>query len=601
MNTKATDLLQSIFGYDDFRPGQAQIIDHVTSGGNMLVIMPTGGGKSMCYQLPGLLRDGLAIIVSPLISLMRDQVAALRESGVAAVTINSGMPYEEVQMAWRDVDQGALKFLYLSPEKMLTENVLSRLSRLKIALIAVDEAHCVSQWGHDFRPEYQQLARVVEQFPDTPLIATTATADEATRDDILKTLFHGQAEVHIGGFDRPNIRLGVAAKKNAKQQALAFVKRFKGESGIVYCQSRRKAESFAEMLADEGFHALPYHAGLADEVRKRNEEIFLNEEAVVMSATVAFGMGIDKPNVRFILHTDIPGGVENYYQEIGRAGRDGLASEALLLYGLDGIRMKRMWIEESNAPEDQKRRDHLRFNALLAICETPTCRRQTLLSYFGETIEPCGNCDTCISPPEQRDGTLEGQKALSAIYRTDQMFGVGHIVDVLLGNGTDKVKQHGHDSLKTFGVGADLSKPEWTSILRQLVAANFLDVDVAGYGALRLNEKSRGLLRGEVKFSIHADIKGLSARKTKARKSTSGAPDLSPADEPLFEILRGLRMEEAKSRGVPPYVIFSDRALIEMASFKPQTEDAFLEINGVGPHKLKTYGDLFLTEILKHV
>ena len=594
MTAAPLDILKTTFGYDAFRPGQAEVIDTVLGGRNALVVMPTGGGKSLCYQVPALALGGLTVVVSPLIALMRDQVAALRANGVAAGTLNSATPPEEAAAINAALRDGRLRLLYLSPERLLMDGMVERLQALKPVLFAVDEAHCVSQWGHDFRQDYLRLAELKELFPETPRIALTATADDLTRKDILEKLFAGDAEVFISGFDRPNIRLGIAPKKAAKQQLKRFLEAHAGESGIVYCLSRKRCEETAADLVDEGYTALPYHAGMEKADRDRNQDRFLTEDGVIIVATIAFGMGIDKPDVRFVFHLNVPGNVEAWYQELGRAGRDGAPAEALMLYGMDDIRMRRTFIDESERDDAQKRFEHQRLNALLAICEAAGCRRQALLRYFGETAEPCGNCDRCLAPVETFDGTVEAQKAMSAILRTGQMFGGEHLIDVLTGTETDKVLQRGHDRLPTFGVGADWKRTEWRSFLRQLAAADLLRIDVGGFGALKLTPASRAVLKGEAEVRLHKEAESRAARGRKPAPAAS----IAPADAALLDRLRDLRRELAAAEGVPAYVIFHDRSLIDMAARKPANLDAFAQVHGVGEAKLAKYGETFLAAIL---
>jgi ATP-dependent DNA helicase RecQ len=582
LNTSPEDILRTTFGYDSFRQGQREVIDTVIDGRNALVIMPTGGGKSLCYQVPALALGGLTVVISPLIALMRDQVAALKANGVAAGTLNSSTAPEEAAAVTAALRDGSLRLLYLSPERLLMDGMIERLQELKPVLFAVDEAHCVSQWGHDFRQDYLRLAELKDLFPDTPRLALTATADDLTRRDILDELFDGDAVEFTSGFDRPNIRLGITPKKAAKQQLRRFLDAHAGESGIVYCLSRKRCT------------ALPYHAGMDKADRDRHQDRFLTEDGVIIVATIAFGMGIDKPDVRFVFHLNVPGNVESWYQELGRAGRDGAPAEALMVYGLDAIRMRRAVIDDSERTDEQKRFEHQRLNALLAICEAAGCRRQALLRYFGETTEPCGNCDRCLAPVETFDGTEEAQKAMSAILRTGQMFGAEHVIDVLTGTETDKVKKRGHDRLPTFGVGADWRRPEWRSFMRQLAAADLIRVDVGGFGALKLTEAARPVLKGAAEVRLHKEAEG---RTTTRKRASSVMPEATPADAALLDRLRDLRRDIAASEGVPAYVIFHDRSLIDMAARKPQSIDAFSEVHGVGEAKLAKYGETFMAAI----
>ena len=522
-----SEVLNDTFGFPEFRPGQEEVIDTIMGGGNVLAVMPTGSGKSLCYQVPAIALPGITVVVSPLVALMQDQVAALKLAGVAAETINSSRDRGTNIETWRSVSDGTTKLLYLSPERLMTEQMLSALSGLPLSLVVVDEAHCISQWGPAFRPEYADLTRLKELFPETPVAAFTATADEITREDIADKLFSGDARIFVAGFDRPNISLAVEMKRGWKQQLKSFLADHEGQSGIVYCLSRKKTEEAAQLMCDEGIRALPYHAGLDAGTRNRNQDIFLTEPGVVMAATIAFGMGIDKPDVRYVFHTDMPGSVEAYYQEIGRAGRDGAPAEACMLYGLDDMRMRRVFIEDEESTPERKRREHKRLDALIGYCEAPECRRRSLLAYFGETTEPCGNCDVCLNPVPLTDGTVEGQKALSAVVRTGQRFGAAHIIDVLRGNNTEKVLNARHDQLPTFGVGEDLKKEEWRSILRQLVAAGFLEIDIQGYGGMKMTEAGRGLLKGEKTFSYRTDVVHRKPAPKKSAKTRAEEAELT--------------------------------------------------------------------------
>ena len=596
-------ILKDIFGYDSFRPGQAEVVQSLLAGGHVLVVMPTGSGKSLCFQIPALMLEGLTIVVSPLVALMEDQVAALKLAGVAADTINSSRPRSTNIEAWRRAAAGQTRLLYLSPERLMTEPMLAALSGLAVKLIAIDEAHCLSRWGPSFRPEYEALTRLREIFPDVPIAALTATADNTTQDDIAAKLFGGDAQRFVSSFDRPNIRLQVEVRQNAKQQLLDVVKAHAGQSGIVYCLSRAKTEKMAAFLNDNGVHALPYHAGMDSTARAQNQRTFMLEPdaaergGVVMVATIAFGMGIDKPDVRFVCHTDMPGNVEAYYQEIGRAGRDGEPAAAYMFYGMDDLRMRRMFIEQENSAADHKRREHKRLDALIAYCEASACRRYALLDYFGEQRSDesgCGNCDICLNPPEMSDGTDAAQKILSASVRSGQMYGQAHLIDIVRGADTEKIRAAGHDALPTYGIGADLSKDEWRSILRQLVAAGFLRLDVAGHGGLSLTEKGQTLLAGEQTFSYRKDIfkPGRTSRK---RGAAVAAPeDMSSDQVTLLARLKDKRTEIARQRGVPAYIIFSDRSLQDMARRAPSDKTAFADIHGVGAAKLKDFADIFL-------
>lgn len=598
MMDRALHILHSVFGYEQFRGQQAAIINRLIEGGDALVLMPTGGGKSLCYQIPAMVRMGTGIVVSPLIALMQDQVSALLQAGVRAAYLNSTQSLDEVRQVERRFLAGELDLLYVAPERLLTPRFLDLLGRAQLALFAIDEAHCVSQWGHDFRPEYLQLSILHERFPQVPRIALTATADAPTRREILQRLGLEQAEVFVSGFDRPNIRYRVTEKRNAREQLLRFLEReHRGDAGIVYCMSRRKVEETAEWLRGHGWNALPYHAGLAADVRQRHQERFISEEGVVMVATIAFGMGIDKPNVRFVAHLDLPKSLEAYYQETGRAGRDGLPANAWLAYGLQDVITLRQMLEESGADEARKRVERYKLEAMLGYCEVTSCRRQALLGYFGDELrEPCGNCDTCLEPIETWDATEAAQKALSCVYRTGQRFGVNHLIDVLLGKDSERMRQLGHHRLSTFGIGRELDAGQWRSVFRQLVARNLLTVDVEGYGSLRLTEEARPVLRGETRLYLRRDHKP--ERKRAGRQQVSRF--VSSADERLWEALRRKRKELADEQGVPPYVIFHDATLMEMVEQRPGTLAQFARLSGVGERKLDLYGEEFLEVIREH-
>ena len=588
-------ILHDVFGFEEYRAGQEPVVRALLTGRNALAVMPTGSGKSLCFQVSALALGGLTIVVSPLVALMQDQVAALRLTGVSAETINSSRGRAENVASWRKVAAGETRLLYLSPERLMTERMLAALGKLPVRLIAIDEAHCISQWGPAFRPDYEALAELRNRFPDVPIAALTATADAATRRDIAAKLFGGDGETFVSGFDRPNIKLTVEMRHNGSRQLLAFLERHREESGIVYCLSRKKTESVCRLLNENDIPALPYHAGMDARERDANQDIFMTEPGRVMVATIAFGMGIDKPDVRFVFHTDLPGSMEAYYQEIGRAGRDGLPAEAHMLYGLDDIRMRRLFVEQEEGGEERRRREHRRLDALLGYCEAASCRRSTLLAYFGEDGAACGNCDTCLDPVELKDGTEAGQQALSAVLRTGQRFGAAHIVDVLRGTETEKVRAAAHEQIPTFGVGADRSKEAWRSILRQLVAAGFLRLDIEGYGGLSLTEKGGALLRGEETFAYRED----KAPSKPAKRSRRGEPppELDDADGALLATLKRLRLQLAKERGVPAYVVFSDRSLIDMAQRRPRDAAAFAAVHGVGETKLRDFGDIFLQAI----
>jgi ATP-dependent DNA helicase RecQ len=582
--------LRDVFGYAEFRDQQEAIIAAALAGRDALVLMPTGGGKSLCYQIPALLRAGVGLVVSPLIALMEDQVGALREAGVEAAFLNSTLRPAEQRGIVTALRERRLKLLYLAPERLLQPETLELLTELPIAIVAIDEAHCVSQWGHDFRTEYLGLNVLRSRFPGVPRMALTATATVPTREEIVSRLELTAPDVFVSSFDRPNIRYAVQIKTEARRQLLEFLQGHRGESGIVYCLSRNKTESVAEWLCGQGFAALPYHAGLANEQRATNQRRFLNEDGLVIVATIAFGMGIDKPDVRFVAHLDLPKSVESYYQETGRAGRDGEPADAWMVYGLQDVVQLRALVEASQADEDHKRREVRKLDALLGWCEVTECRRRPLLAYFGEQrAEDCGNCDNCLAPPATFDGTEAARKLLSAIYRTGQMFGAAHVIDVLLGNATEKVLRHRHERLSVFGIGADLAVPAWRSLLRQLIVRGFVQVDHSRFGALVLTDASRPLLRGEATLRVREDAKSAPRRKARA-----GTVEIKPEDEALWEALRDCRKRLAAEHEVPPYVIFHDATLKQMLLERPADREALLAIAGVGQAKLERYGEQFL-------
>ena len=598
LSGRALETLQSVFGYDAFRGSQQQIVAHVASGSDALVLMPTGGGKSLCYQIPALLRPGCAIVVSPLIALMQDQVDGLRQLGVEAAFLNSTLSADDA----RDVEQrfltGQLKLLYVAPERLLTPRFLALMERAALSLFAIDEAHCVSQWGHDFRPEYIQLSALHERFPSTPRIALTATADAATRREIIARLALEDAAEFVSSFDRPNIRYTIVEKDNARHQLLDFIEReHDGDAGIVYCLSRKRVEDTAAFLCSHGIKALPYHAGMPADQRAQHQARFLREDGLVMVATIAFGMGIDKPDVRFVAHLDLPKSLEGYYQETGRAGRDGLPANAWLAYGLNDVMQIKDMIEQGGSPEAQKQIERQKLNAMLGLAETTQCRRQVILGYFGETSGPCGNCDNCIDPPPTWDATDAARKALSCTFRTGQRFGAGHVIDVLLGKSTDKVKQNFHDRVTTYGIGKDLSEAAWRTVMRQLLAGGYLQTDSEGYGTLQLTDQARPLLRGEVTLSLRGHV---ARKREKAGRDKKHAPalDIAAADEPLWQQLRATRRSLADAQNVPAYLIFSDATLRAMLQSRPTTLDALSHVSGVGAQKLARYGAAFL-DVLK--
>ena len=599
MNSSALDILRRVFGYPAFRGDQAEVVDHLLGGGDALVLMPTGGGKSLCYQIPSLLRPGVGVVVSPLIALMQDQVDALLLAGVRAAFLNSSQDFNSVVDTERRLMRGELDLVYVAPERLLTDRFIGLLDQLverdQLALFAIDEAHCVSQWGHDFRPEYIQLSKLHERYPQVPRIALTATADELTRQEIINRLGLDTARIFVSSFDRPNIRYTIVERDNPRKQLLAFLADHRDAAGIVYCLSRRKVDETAAWLCEQGIAALPYHAGLDAGTRQKHQQRFLREDGVVMVATIAFGMGIDKPDVRFVAHLDLPKSLEAYYQETGRAGRDGEPSEGWMTYGLNDVVIHRQMIEESPSPVEQKRVERQKLDAMLAYCESARCRRVVLLNYFGEEAAPCGNCDVCIDPPEVWDGTVAAQKALSAALRTGQRFGAGHLIDILRGKNTEKVKQFGHDSLPTFAVGADMDDMGWRSVFRQLLAGGLLEADAQAYGALKLTDEARPVLKGESTLTLrrHAvRTKGKSAKTSRGKSSTNNT--VAASDSPLFDALRGWRADKAREQGVPAYVILHDRTLHELATLRPQSLTALLDVPGIGLAKAERYGEALL-------
>ena len=595
--TTPLSILQTTYGYPAFRGQQEAAIGQVVAGGHAFVLMPTGGGKSLCYQIPALCREGVGIVVSPLIALMQDQVAALRELGIRAAAIHSGQSATEVAITMQAMREGSLDLVYVAPERLLMDAFMDFLRTIRIALFAIDEAHCVSQWGHDFRPHYVQLAVLAEAFPDVPRMALTATADAPTRKDIIERLGLSSGQSFIAGFDRPNIHYRIIEKHQPLQQITQFIsEHHAGESGIVYCLSRKGVEETAQALCAKGYPALPYHAGMNNDDRTRNQMVFLREEGRIMVATIAFGMGIDKPDVRFVIHQNLPKNIEAYYQETGRAGRDGLPAHALMLYGMADVAMQRSFIENSDAPDVQKRIEHHKLNALLGLCEAACCRRRVLLEYFGDGCDPCGNCDSCDAPPETFDGTIAAQKAMSCVYRTGQRFGINHLIEVLLGKASDKLSRFGHESLSVFGIGADFSKAQWQGIFRQLVAQNLLAVNLEAHGGLFITPQGEQFLRDKPTLALRQPRAAKAGRKRSVAAPSSGI--VSAHHQGLFEQLKGLRMHIARELNVPPYVIFHDKTLREMAQILPTSREAMMAISGVGEAKLARYGDRFL-EIIR--
>jgi len=600
---RALRILKSTFGYNDFRHHQAQIIEALIHGQDVLTLMPTGGGKSICFQIPALILDGVAIVISPLIALMQDQVDALNQLGIHAAFLNSTLHPEEQRLIEQELLDGAIDLLYMAPERLLNEAMLQLLDRAKIALFAIDEAHCVSQWGHDFRREYQQLSILHERFPTAPRIALTATADARTRSEMIEQLSLQQARVFINSFDRPNIHYAIAESGNSREALWRFLEQHHpDDAGIVYCLSRNNVEATAAWLHKKGRTALPYHAGLRQDIRARNQQRFLREDGVIIVATIAFGMGIDKPDVRFVAHMNLPKNIESYYQETGRAGRDGLAADAWMSYGLKDVINLRMFTENSDASEQFKRTMLQKTDAMLGLCELTSCRRQALLAYFGEVMaEPCGNCDNCLNPPETWDATIAAQKALSCIYRTHERFGAQYIIDILTGKADERIRRNGHDQLSTFNIGGEHSSMAWRGIFRQLIAHAYLATDTEGYGVLKLTQKAWPLLkRSETPQTVMLRKLRRSSKTEKKRSSATSrlmAEALSAADQELFEALRALRIQLAREQNVPPYVIFPDKTLTEMAIAKPATPARMLDIPGIGETKLARYGKLFLDEI----
>lgn len=595
--TTPLHILSDSFGHKAFRPGQEEIVDHILAGKNVLAVMPTGAGKSICYQVPSQLLERPTIVISPLVALMDNQAAGLRANGVAVAAIHSGQSREENVTEWKRIAQGNAKLLYLSPERLMQLRMLSAMQALDPALFVVDEAHCVSKWGPAFRPEYADLSRLKDLFPNSRIAAFTATADESTRKDITAQLFSGNGEVIVHGFDRPNLSLAVSSLTNRTQQLLAWMERQRGHSGIVYCLSRKNTEKYAQILKEQGFNALPYHAGLSAEVRFENQELFLAEPAVVMVATIAFGMGIDKSNVRFVYHLNLPSSLEAYYQEIGRAGRDGAPSETGMIYALDDIRMRRQFISDDGSDADHQIREHRRLDALLGYCEASKCRRQVLMAYFGEPSQPCGNCDVCKNPPELIDATDAAKALFMAIEQTGQRFGATHVIAVVRGDESDRILQYGHDKLPVFG-SSDKSKAWFQGLLRQAVALRYLNVNMEAYGRLEIRPKARAVLEDEEPFKCKdPTVKRLGKKRVSRASASTQQASLGDEESELLSRLKALRMDYAKQLGKPAFVVFSDATLIDMVSLRPKTREELLEVSGVGPSKLERFGDAFLAEI----
>ncbi len=601
MSQQALNILKQIYGYDEFRFNQTEIIETLLQGGNAFVLMPTGGGKSLCYQIPAIMRDGVGIVISPLIALMNDQCQALIEQGVAAATIHSNTPYDQITETMQLMRTNQIQLVYVSPERLLMDSFLGLLSQCKISLFAIDEAHCVSQWGHDFRQEYMRLSILAEQFPKVPRIALTATADKPTQKDIVEKLQLQGAEQFKSSFDRPNIQYQVVYKDNPRKQLLDFLVGCKGQSGIIYCSSRKKVEQTQALLKDKGFNAYAYHAGLSAEVKEASHKAFLQQDNVIVVATIAFGMGIDKPDVRFVAHLDLPKSIEGYYQETGRAGRDGLPAKVWMTYGMADAVFQRRLINESEVSEKQKYIEMQKLNTLIGYSEAANCRRQVLLAYFDEKSEACGNCDTCLNPPKTLNGTTPAQMILSAILRTEQRFGAGHIIDVLLGKLTEKVKMFGHHQLKTFGVGADYTQKEWSSFIRQLVANGILHVDSENHGSIKLTELARPILKGtqSIQFTYREEKRTRKSSQTYGKNYSSSQPSyvFSDTEIELINQLKQKRMELAKELDVPAYVIFHDKTLFDLARSRPISLNQLLDINGIGEAKAQKYGDAFIKVI----
>ena len=591
-NEKALHLLSNIFGFDKFRPGQEEIIDAIIAGENILAIMPTGGGKSLCYQLPALMQSGLTIVISPLIALMRNQVSQLLGFGINAASLNSSNSPAENQTAIDAAIEGKLKLLYLSPERLMRPDTVEFLLKANVKIIATDEAHCISQWGHDFRPEYQQIGKICAALNGVQMLGFTATADEQTRQDISEKLFPAQPKIFLHGFDRPNISLAMSAKNNPKEQLLSFLAEHQNQSGIIYCQSRKKVEATTEFLKTKGLKAFAYHAGMSKEDRAQNQDLFLIEDSIIIVATVAFGMGIDKPDVRFVFHMDLPKNIEGYYQEIGRAGRDNLPASAHTLYGLVEIRQYRQWIDESDAPNEQKIIERQKLNSLVSLCEAPVCRRMVLLDYFGDKCEPCENCDLCQGEIKTRDGTIEAQKALSSIVRTGEIFGMENVINVLLGHETEMSQKHNHQNLSVFGIGKDISRNQWRSIFRQLYAIGLVQIDASRFNRWLVSEQGWQVMRGEKTVALREEI--LQDKEKTLRPQKAAPVNIENCNEEVLAALKKHRLSIAREKKTPAFVVFGDKTLIEMAIILPKTMGEMLQIHGVGEKKLEQYGEDFL-------
>ena len=591
MGTQA--VLSQVFGFENFRPGQKEVVDSLMAGRNVLAVMPTGSGKSLCYQVPALAMGGLAVVVSPLVALMQDQVAALKLAGVEAETINSSASRDDNVKIWRRVAAGLVKILYLAPERLMTAQMISALKKLDVRMIAVDEAHCISQWGASFRPEYDALQNIAREFPGVPIGAFTATADQSTRQDIVEKMFGGKADEYVAGFDRPNIQLGVAPKSETKKQILDFLEDHKNESGIIYSLSRKSTQEWAAYLKGQGFRAIAYHAGMSPGARSDNQNTFMTELAIIVCATIAFGMGIDKPDVRFVIHADLPSSLDAYYQEIGRAGRDGEPAHAQMFYGQQDIMMRRRFIDGEGSGQERRKRELQRLNSLVAYADAPSCRRQALLSYFGEESEPCGNCDICLDVAEMIDGTADARKVIEAVQQTGSRFGAGYLADVLLGQHTDKVQSTGHSKLLAFGLGNNHSRTHWQSMVRQMAGAGLLKNNVDGYGGISLTPRGQLLAKGDGEFKYRADAICV----TRKDKRAALVATIDPRAQDLLQVLKALRLKLATTRRVPAYVVFPDRTLIDMAQKVPLTRWDFAEVQGVGEAKLEQFGDIFLEEI----